>query len=412
MIRIYPLLFIIMLVIKNSFSQSCSPDQLQVYQVTAHQTDNNISTEVEKHFAYVNTSCDLKNLLLLFLVGTNAAPASVQYFPELVANNGYHVINLKYPNNVSAQTPCRNSPDVDCYENFRKEILEGINYSAAVNVDTANCVYNRLLKLLIYLNDQHPQEGWDHYFSGNTLQWNHILVAGHSQGGGHAAMIAKDHKVKRVVMFASPNDYSDFFGGPALWTTKPHLTATGSYFAFGNVTDEIVDFTEQYQQWNALGLDNFGDTVFTDANLPPYSNSHELYTSYDPPGNNGNHNSVVVDSWTPLNSDDSPQFEPVWRYMMNLPIPRPSYVSTSGYSLGINPASALRNENQMVFNQKINYPVNFFLFDLSGHVLIRSPMSEENDIRSRLSQLPFGCYCFHMVSDGQQYSGILFLPLN
>jgi hypothetical protein len=220
---------------RSSSAQSCPSDSLHQYTVSAHQTDVNIPNEPQKHYVFINTACAPKNVLMVYLVGTSANPSGTLYFPQLAANNGFHVVSLKYPNSVSPQTPCRNNSDIDCYEDFRKEILEGLDYSAFISVDTANCVYNRLLKLLIYLDDQHPQQGWGQYYSGNQIMWDRIVVAGHSQGGGHAALIAKDHEVKKVLMFASPNDFSDFFNTPALWTSKPHVTPTYLYYAFGNV---------------------------------------------------------------------------------------------------------------------------------------------------------------------------------
>jgi hypothetical protein len=68
---------------------------------------------------------------MVYLVGTGANPSGTLYFPKLAANNGFHVVSLKYPNSLSAQVPCRTCPDEDCYEDFRKEILEGIDYSSA-----------------------------------------------------------------------------------------------------------------------------------------------------------------------------------------------------------------------------------------------------------------------------------------
>jgi hypothetical protein len=255
---------------------------------------------------------------------------------------------------------------------------------------------------MIYLNDLHPTQGWDQFYAGSTIQWDHIVVAGHSQGGGHVGVIAKDHAVKRVLMFASPNDYSDFFGGPALWTTKPHITPTYLYYAFGNTTDEIVDFSEQFQQWDALGLDDFGDTVFVGSNEAPYSYSHQLYTSYDPTGNSGNHNSVVVDAWTPLATGGSPEFEPVWGYMLGISNPKSVQVSGTGFSLsGIPLISGLRSGSY--FNSSSALPGWCLIYDFCGRLVERFYWKPSDKSSLDNLSLPAGIYFYLLLNnDGIQ----------
>jgi hypothetical protein len=52
----------------------------------------------------------------------------------MAANNGFHCINLAYRNTVSGQAACALSLDSNCHINYRKEIIEGIDYSPEVNV--------------------------------------------------------------------------------------------------------------------------------------------------------------------------------------------------------------------------------------------------------------------------------------
>jgi hypothetical protein len=409
--KFYALFFVFGFTVFISKAQ-CPTDSLEQYIISAHQTDPNIPSETQKHYVYINRACTPKNILLVYLGGTAANPSSTQYFPAMAANNGFYVVNLKYPNNVSAQVPCRNSPDADCYENFRKEILEGIDYSPNISVDVTNSVYNRLLKLLIYLHGLYPADGWNQYYSGNNILWDHINVAGHSQGGGHVAMIAKDHTVKRVLMFASPNDYSDFFNGPALWTTKPHDTPSFLYYAFGNVTDEIVDFNEQLQQWDALGLDAFPDTVSVDSEEPPYQFSHQLYTSYDPPGNSGNHNSVVVDAATPLALSGTPEFEPAWKYMLGVGTPKLSYVSSQNFDFHFLPAFIAEGSPGLQ-QEQLAGALELLLFDISGKVILRDSFSGLSELNSIFQKLNSGFYLYAITDENGRvvYQDKLFVPL-
>ena len=52
-------------------------------------------------------------------------------------------------------------------------------------------------------------QNWGQFLSGGSIQWDHIIISGHSQGGGHAAVIGISNPVRRVLMFASPNDHID-----------------------------------------------------------------------------------------------------------------------------------------------------------------------------------------------------------
>lgn len=292
------------------------PDSLRLYEVRAQDTDPQIAWELNKHFCWYNPISTSNDLLLVHMVGTFDNPKNTTFFPELAAHSGYHVVSIKYPNGISAQTPCRNSEEVDCYTNFRREIIEGVDASPDVDVDAANCIENRLLKLLIFLHQQNPAEGWDAFYSGSLLHWSMMALSGHSQGGGHAAFMAKDRPVARVFMFASPNDYSAFYSSPAAWTGEPHLTPDSSYFFFGHLFDDIVDFAEQYAQVTQLGLAAWGDTVQINTSMCPCGHSRLLYATDPVPGLSGPHSAPVRDDETPLDEMGQPLYQPVWSYML------------------------------------------------------------------------------------------------
>ena len=154
--------------------------------------------------------------------------------------------------------------------------------------------------------------------ASNTVNWSGITVSGHSQGGGHAAFLAKYHNLDRVLMFASPNEYSSFYAAPASWTNLTGVTPDSSHFGFGNLYDDIIDFDEQYEVWGALHLNTFGDTVCVEHISCPYNNTRMLYTQ-DTTGDGlaAHHNSVLIDNYTPLVSD-TPAFTPAWKYLLGL----------------------------------------------------------------------------------------------
>lgn len=314
------LLLLILCALLSSYSslgQTCNPDSLKTIITKAIHTDPNISWELKNHYSFYNPTCVSNNTLLIYLGGSYGKPSNYLLFSELAGNNGFHVINLQYPNTVASKTACGSSTDTNCFSKFRKEILEGINYSTQVSVDSSNCIYNRIKKLLQYLHANYPSQGWNSYYSGNVIQWNKVMVAGHSQGGGHAALIGVNNPLKRVIMFASPNDYNNTLNQTAPWTSSAKSTPDSLYYGFINYFDDVVNSTEQFQIWNNLKMPVYGDSTNVDQVGFPYANSRQLYTKRTDTGTAVNHNLVVLDKDTPL-VGGKPLFTSVWKYLLGI----------------------------------------------------------------------------------------------
>lgn len=211
---------------------------------------------------------------------------------------------------------CGQSRDIYCFEKVRREILDGVDRSNKVSVNRSNSLENRLVKVLLYLHNQHPDEGWLNYLDGNALKWSSMIFAGHSQGGGETALIAKRHRVARAVMFASPSDYSTELNAFAPWQSATHATPIKNYYGFAHVNDPIsADLV--LPVWELLGMNVYGNSVSVDGTLAPYNKSHELTTAATPvsSGDYSYHNSLVVDTFTPKLSDNTPMFKTVWQYL-------------------------------------------------------------------------------------------------
>ena len=289
--------------------------------VAPKDTDPEIDTALTPHYvAFSNTRA--RGRLFLFLSGTGGTPNLYRLVSDQAARNGFHVVNLAYPNADAVQNLCGLEPDTACFENARLETIYGTDRSTKVHVNRANSVENRLLKLLAYLAAKHPSEGWDTFIDGNAPKWSSTVVSGHSQGGGHAALIARDHVVARLAMFSAPVDHigpnqrQTESSKPAPWLLGAHATPSERYYAFCHVQDENNDWE---LQWKALGLGltNFGPIANVDAAVPPYGGSHLLTTDAQPrnPGSpNAHHTSIAVDPTTPLTQTGQPLFAPAWQY--------------------------------------------------------------------------------------------------
>lgn len=275
-------------------------------------TDPAIDDWLDHHYVYRDTRAAARGRLLVHLPGSYGRPAnSLRYLQEIAAA-GNHVIGLRYPNSWTVLDLCNTAADLACFEDVRREIIDGTDRSALVSVGGANAIVNRLAKLLQYLERTYPDEGWGQYLNGGQPNWALIAVSGHSQGGGHAAVIAKYYAVERVLMFGAPGDSNS--NGLAPWQDANHATATAGYYGFNHYRDA---WTMKLTVWMRLGLGDYGAAADVDAVAVPYNQSHMLYTDALPATGDyaDAHGAVINDANTPLSPDGAPLYAPVWRYM-------------------------------------------------------------------------------------------------
>ncbi len=290
----------------SSSNQSLPPTPtLLVHVVEPSDTDPAISSSFDSHQTFLDTSVVENGRLLLFLPGTDAQPRAYQRILTNAAALGYHAIGLAYPNSESVATLCDGDPA--CYEPVRREIFEGGDFAPQVSVDTANSIVNRAVKLLQYLDANFRNENWGQFLNGGGLRFDLVAVAGHSQGGGEAAFIAKVREVARVAMFSAPVDAVD--GASAPWIDTEHLTPTDRYFGFAHESDPA--FADITTNWVSLGMGSAADRVVVDNAAAPYGGAHQLETALSV---GRPHNSTAVDADTPTTLGE-PVYGDVWQTM-------------------------------------------------------------------------------------------------
>jgi hypothetical protein len=195
---------------------------LVVYQVPPAATDPAITRWTEVHFALRDPSAPPTGKLVLFLPGWMLLPSDYQLLLATAARQGYLVVGLRYPNDWDA-AGLNDPADPDCTRLARREILDGVDRTAQVDVGPTDSIDHRLVALLGYLDQMHPGEGWGSFVAAGQPAWPSIVAAGHSFGSGMAALIAVDQGAARAVMLAGPNDFCT--GTPN--TPAPWLTAAG-----------------------------------------------------------------------------------------------------------------------------------------------------------------------------------------
>ncbi len=258
------------------------------------------------HYA-ASPALPIRGRLLLFFPGTGASASMYSQMLHRAAENGQHVIGLSYINQASVNYQyCPGQLNSSCSEDVRREILFGEDRSPLLAVNVANGALHRTIALLQHLHQQYPQEGWDAYLDDGNLRWQNVVVAGHSQGGGHAAYLATRFLVARAVLLSATE--------PAAWTS--HASATPADRFFGLVHRLEPSYLAISRSWDNLHI----DTAMMDVDqMPgPYDGVHRLLASQlecggDPDAGGYYHNCTCVDGWMPPpNPDGTPVYQASW----------------------------------------------------------------------------------------------------
>lgn len=250
--------------------------------------------------------------LLVFLPGTSGnGDRGGEGLCDLAARLGYHAVSLTYPTAMAAAQVCANDPDPAAFELFRSALIEG-GRSPHITVSRADSIEQRLIRLLQRLQQLRPREAWGQFLRADgTLRWESIAWSGHSQGGGHAALIALRHRVARVICTGAPKDYSRAMDAPAAWYTHASATPKSRFFTFNHVGDrQGCNWAQQLRNVTALGLKALGEPVDVSRTQPPYGHSRILFTTFPVTSDSREAHSSVI------SSRDADRLEPIWRYML------------------------------------------------------------------------------------------------
>ena len=286
--------FIILLSVVLAVSSHASAQNVLVDSVLPRTTDNTINTYNLRHYIFKSDGA-AKNTLVVFIPGTFREPHDYKYMMEQIALLGYHVIGLGYKYDPAINPVCRPTDDVTCHWRARMETVDGVNRHTSVSVDAPNSILNRLLKGIQYFANKYPSAGWSQFYSGSQLQWDKIIVTGHSQGAALAGIIGMEFPVKRVVMLSM----MDFLNSGNIPNWVDNSSKHGIFYEFTHSKDELVPFTKVQLGCDKLGLTQHGSAVSIDCNTYPFNNTHILYTTYFPSTSQVDkfHNGTTIDSY-------------------------------------------------------------------------------------------------------------------
>jgi hypothetical protein len=243
--------------------------------------------------------------LLVFFPGTGGDPNGSWPFLEAGADAGYRVIGLMYDNVPSAVPTCGPQADPACFDRFREKRIFGDAASSDIDDLPVESVVNRLVKLLQYLNKKFAGEGWGQYLLNGQPNWARIAVAGHSQGGGVAAYIAKKKSVYRVINLSGAWDRVEATKQWAPWITSPSATPMDRWYAAYHA-----------KETNAAAMKD----AYAVLEIPP---DHIRVLTLEPnPANNlpagadAYHGSMAATTLTPRDANGRPAYAADWAFLL------------------------------------------------------------------------------------------------
>ena len=356
------------------------------------------------HLVLRNPEVPAQGRLLLFLPGTVGRPAQYTEFLKTAANMGMDAIGLSYDNNVAMRDLCTTSTDRSCHEKARKEVIYGREGHPQLSVDSLNSIVHRTMRLLLYLANAYPQADWMQYLDEEGgLDWSRIVVAGHSQGSGHAGILAKDHAVDRCILIAG-RDWLALYQEHAEWMQRTGLTPPDRYYGFIHRRDAQAwgNADEILEAWALFGMDQFGPLVNVDTLAAPFRERHMLTTNLDqPPGqediDNFFHKAIITDDSVIRDALGRPVYEAVWQYLLGDDLTTSWQQPISGalprIQLYPNPASDWC---------RISWPSalqvgDYRIVDATGRIWQTGSLKPQLDIHT----LPAGVYFIQVEIDGQ-----------
>jgi len=168
-----------------------------------------------------------RGVLVLFLNGSGGSPAGTiadpqKNFHAAAVAQGDAVLALSYASKDEIGALCVGNDA--CFFPTRQTLIEGVPQPGVApkyqGLALDEGIVPRTVLALQYLAARDPAHGWSSFLAagdaGAAPDWSKIVVAGHSQGGGHAAAMGKLFLVQRVLQLSSTCD--EVNGAAATWT--------------------------------------------------------------------------------------------------------------------------------------------------------------------------------------------------
>lgn len=196
-------------------------------------------TNGKTHLAMVPTAGAKLKTLFVFFHGTTESASSCTRLGRLGSQLGYFTVLISYKSVPSVRSLCNwwdcvsCTENNECFEGIRDERVFGANQSKIDKTTWNDSLEGMLVYVLKKMSTIDPQ--WKQFLQNDALpDYSNMIVAGHSQGAGHAAFIASRYKVKRVILFSGTHEV-------AAWNTRSRnptfQTPSDRIYAFSHIQD-------------------------------------------------------------------------------------------------------------------------------------------------------------------------------
>ena len=199
--------------------------------------------------------------VLFYLVGTYGDPAGEHNVPARACELGFVAIAPMYENRDMARSVC--GDDGPCYEAFHVEITDGSGDVAPdpVRVDVASSIRNRVATLLEHLASTRDAPWTTVRDRLAADDWSSVALAGHSQGAGHVAYLAREESAERMVLLAGPSDRIG--NGTPTHAPAPWIAAlaaaplrTTLRLAYMHDDDDFEIVPQVIDNWDLMGIED------------------------------------------------------------------------------------------------------------------------------------------------------------
>jgi hypothetical protein len=212
---------------------------------------------------------------LLHFVGTGDTPAATNGILKRACALGFAGLAPMYENERDARSSCRS--DSACYLAMRQTIVYGQPFAGApFAIDDANGILRRTEQLLAYLAGAEavafaPWSAIRARLLARTLE--SFALSGHSQGSGHALLLARDFQLERLVMLGGVTDRlasgTAANAAPtwiASFAASAPKTPAARFFGYVHEDDAVAVYAQVASNYDALGLG--ADCTFRAAGAP------------------------------------------------------------------------------------------------------------------------------------------------
>jgi hypothetical protein len=215
--------------------------------------------DARHYYCTPTTTAAWNGQLVLYLVGARQDPALAHGFAERACARGYAALAPAYRNERAIRDLCGSDPD--CYEGVRREIVTGDDLSPHVNLDPANGLYHRIDVLSAHLARALPEVWVPIRDALARRDLSGVIVAGFSQGSGHALILAHDSAAARVVLLSGVPDRirsGEPDHGPvtylARWAQSSPKTPGERIFGVNHAADPFIPAAELAANYALLGV--------------------------------------------------------------------------------------------------------------------------------------------------------------